>query len=264
MKIDDSNKRYAVIIAGILLITVIPVFVAFALGVMGGRVFTDNGTQPIGGGVPVTSGKNDSVNKLDNHQGNDNLVPGSKSGCCISDMDTEKGSIDVEVQQDNDYELPLCIDEQSDLNGLNKALNITLIVCGGYKPQCGDSYLWLDQGWFCGEDREGKVYIQWIEIQKPDGVCCCWKYYEAEFKYGDKICFVSSQLPDDIPQCWDRYGEQWGDKVKEVDIDLEIYWKGCHFWTIPVSDFQFPESPTPEWEFKNSSPVVCNNYWMHF
>jgi hypothetical protein len=39
MKIDDSNKRYSMIIAGILLITVLPIFVAFSMGVMGERVF---------------------------------------------------------------------------------------------------------------------------------------------------------------------------------------------------------------------------------
>jgi hypothetical protein len=265
MKIDDSNKRYSMIIAGILLITVLPIFVAFSMGVMGERVFSDNNSPPIGGGIPQSSRKNNSVNTLNNYQESDELVSGSKSGCAISDMYTKKGSIDIIIEEDTSYRLPLCIDGPEDLVELNKALNITLLVCGGYCPQDEDSYLDLDQGTFCGTYRGGKILIDWIGPTKP-GPCCCWDEYTAEFVWvpctSQDICLVSSQLPDD-GACWSkRQPISWGSNglVKPVDIDLEIYWEGCHFWTIPSSDFQFPESPTPELIFKYSSPVECNNY----
>jgi hypothetical protein len=252
MKIDDSNKRYSMIIVGILLITVLPVFVAFSMGVMGSRVFSDYCAQPIGGGLPEQSGKTDSENTLNNYQGNDKLVTGSKKGCDFPyDWDTEKGKIDVDIDQDPDYELPLCIKSTTDLTELNNALNITAYVCGGYCPQDDWSQLKLIQ---CGN-----VYwlgIDWTYVGHPTippyDCCCCWKEWEAEFYYISDICLTkSSQLPDTpscLPIC--SHDKVWPDDIKEVELELKIKWEGCHFWTIPSSDFQFPESPTPELRFK--------------
>jgi hypothetical protein len=227
-----SNKRSSIYIVGILLIvTILSIFVVFALGVLDQKFFSDNGAQPMGLGLHHESKEENTLN----NKGNDNLVSGSKFGCddSIDDMHTVKGNIDVVVDQDSTYEIPLCIKDQDDLAGLNRAINITATVCGGYVPDSmwagtTDSNLILTQ---CGNTHE--IDIVWHKKMKPAILCCCYEIYTAEFVFKEKICLCSSQIPLVSPDCLtvSQYDQVWGD-YKMVDLDLEIKWNGCHFWTI--------------------------------
>lgn len=224
MKIDDSNKRYSMIIAGILLITVLPILVAFTLGVLGQKSPSVNSTCPIGAIANIQ-------NKT---QGIDELVLGSKRDCDTPcDWHTKPGSIQYEeISQDCCYELPLCIKGDDDLEGLNKALNITLRVCGGYEPINDSSILYLTQ-----KGTTYQIYIRWTSIGAPsDATCCCEELWVASFHYKGQICLISSQTPDSVPRCCDPIRPQeWS--CKDVDLKFDIYFEGCHFWIIPASNF---------------------------
>jgi len=249
MKIDDSNGRYSTIIAWILLGIVI-IFIAFTLGVMGARIFSDNDVHPREGGVSETSGKSNSENLLNISQGNEDLVPGSKRDYCnIPTIETKPGKIEIyEVSLDPNYEMPLCFTD-ADLDELNAALTYKLLVCGGYTPVCWTSYadvlqenIWTDTV----RTDKGDLKIQWTNIGKPDDGCCCCSIWKAEFidVIPDKICLVSSQGPSILPPCTTMYDDEWCND-KEVKLEVVTYWKGCWFWTISASDFHFPESPAP-------------------
>lgn len=244
MKIDDSNKMYSIYIAGILLILIVSVFIAFILGVLDQNIFSDN--------TPQTNGEVafNSESILNNVKGNDDLVSGTKRGCDIPKWETEPGSIDVYSNVvDPTYQLPLCIEDQTDVNGFDAALDLTLTVIGGYKPTC--SYLDLEQFW-CGTVYDGKIKVIWTKVpedQEPAGYCCCYDFYTASFEFYEKICLVSTELPSTYPTCMtleDVVPDPWDVPNKLVDIDLEIKFEGCHFWLFLTSDFHFPEFPTPK------------------
>jgi hypothetical protein len=255
MKIDDSNKRYSMIITGILLITTVVIFVTFTVGAMDQIAFSDNGAQPT-----TEGGNNDSENML-NNKGDDDLVSESKRGCDIK-MKTEPGTIEVDYELSPCYELPLCFDEQAELDELNRALNITLAVCGGYKPQTRSNLSLIQE--YCGQVRYGEIDIDWVEYQPADGKpCCCWTYYYAVFTNVPNICLIAStQMPTNniLPSCMSLEDPSWPSsghvESKKVDVDINIYWEGCHFWTIPTSDFQFPGAPTPHEFLKNKKFVA--------
>jgi len=250
----NSNKSYSMTIAGILIsIAVVVIVVALTLGVYG---------------LNVTSDKRDNLNEKDcshiseniaidisdaeyalkNKQGSDNIVSGSKRGCSIPTIETEKGSIDVNISLDPAYEMPLCFTAE-DLADFNAALDITLTVCGGYEPKAYMSKLevWqVQKFWEDPQIKKGQIYITWTKLPKQEGECCCKEIYVAEFTAicPDKICLVSSQLPT-IPECMQLYDAAYCDN-KELKLVMDIEWLGCWFGTIPTSDLHFPESPTPE------------------
>jgi hypothetical protein len=266
MEIANSNKRYSIIIAGILVIMTVAIFIAFTMGVLGNKIYSVNGVQPIGK-ILDNSGRTISENNLNILKGSDKLVLGSKRGCDIPDMKTEPGTIDVSwVLNDPTYQLPLCIDEQADIDPFDVALDIFLEICGGYKPST-DSYVYLDQFW-CGTLYDGMIGITWTPLPKQQEDCCCITRWEGHFVYVEDLCFVSTELPTVTPICMsdpddDHCPDPWEVDHKLVDVELNLKFEGCHFWTIPASDFQFLGSLTPS-EFKNSSPVKCDNYVINF
>lgn len=251
MVFNNSNKSYAQIITGVLLmIAVVAILGIIILGVLGIKNFSDGPVQLSTSKMLCISESNDSQNNLNHDRGYDKLVSGSKRGCDVNDIPTEPGSIAVTWTIDPYYELPLCIKEQADLVGLNAALDYQLTICGGYLP-LAESYMEVWQKAFACADyqiNKGTIGIEWEDLGHPEGaVCCCQNVWKANFVYVEDVCLISSQLPDeeDIPLCMDL--DIISQPVcKEVDFEFNIAYKGCHFWTIPASDLHFPESPTPE------------------
>jgi hypothetical protein len=251
MVFNNSNKSYAIIITGVLLmIVVVAIFGIIILGVLGIKNFSDGSVQLSTSKMLYISESNDSQNNMNHDKGNDNLVSGSKRGCDVVDIETVPGSIAVDWTIDPYYELPLCIKEQADLDGLNAALDYRLTICGGYLP-LAESYIDVWQKAYACADYQvikGTIGIEWENLGHPaDAVCCCENEWKAYFVYKEDICLISSQLPDEdgIPSCMDL------DIIsrptcKEVDFEFNIAYKGCHFWTIPASDLHFPEFPTPD------------------
>jgi hypothetical protein len=246
MEIADSNKRYSKIIVGVLLITTVAVFVTFTLGVMVQKAFSENGAQPMIGGVPYISSNNNSENKPIENRESDNLVSESEVGCddVFVKQPTEPGEIEIYVTQDNTLPLPLCIDD-SDIGLFNDIFDITALVCGGYSPQDTDSVLKLYQ---CGS-YIGEVVLGWTNLGHYTGYpCCCWVEWEATIiDVIDPICLTkSTEEPVVSPACMSIVGSSgWPATCKGVSFSLDIKWEGCHFRTIPASDFQFRGSLTP-------------------
>ena len=172
MEIADSNKRYSVIIAGILVIMTVAIFVTFTLGVMEQKAFSDNGTHPIMGDVSYIS--RNITSESFNIKECDNLVSGSNRGCDIK-MKTEPGAIKVEYKVLECYELPICFDTKQELDEFNNALNITVSSWGGYKPNTV-SYLNLTQEW-CTLPWGGLIDIDWELLPKqPNDPCSLWRW----------------------------------------------------------------------------------------
>jgi hypothetical protein len=251
MVFNNSDKNYARIITGVFLtIAVVTILGIIILGVLGIKDFSDGFVQPSTSKILSISESNDPKNNLNHDQGYDKLVSGSKIGCDVNDIPTEKGKIEVDWEIDPYYELPLCIKEQADLDGLNAALDYQLTICGGYKP-LGESYVDLWQKAYACADYQivkGSIGIEWEDLgHPPDAECCCENVWKAHFVYIEDVCLISSQLPteEDIPDCMDLSIIS-RPTCKEVDFEFNIAYKGCHFWTIPASDLHFPESPTPD------------------
>jgi hypothetical protein len=246
MEIADSNKRYSIIIAGILVITIVAILVTFTLGVMIQKAISENGAQPMIGGVPYISSNNNSENKLIENRESDNLVSESEYGCDgeFVKQPTGPGAIEINVIQDDTVPLPLCITDDH-IGLLDSILDIRAVVCGGYAPQSIDSVLEI---WQCGSKR-GEVQLSWRELGPyTPYACCCWVEWEADIvDVVGTICLPkSTELPNPIPSCMfihDASG--YPATCKGAEFRLDIYWEGCHFWTIPTSDFQFLGSLTP-------------------
>lgn len=261
MVVNDSNKGYSKIIAGILVATGVVVLLGvFILGVSAFKTYSDICAQSGNTEMLSISEKNveGMLNKI---EGNDNLVPEAKRdqpGCGIQDLEVEAGSISKNVLINEAFEFPLCIKSDADLVDMNTYISYVLTICGGYVPQdwttdtTDGSYVevWQKPSPFTlPQIMKGIIGIEWINLGPPEGVdCCCYNQWQARFVYVEDICLISTKLPDDIPACMaiEDASTPPLDPCKKVDLEFNILFKGCHFWLFLASDHRFLESLTPE------------------
>jgi hypothetical protein len=260
MKIDDSNKRYSMIIAGILIVSVASVFLAISLGYGG---FKENPNNPFSMEIYANSGKK---TWNDGSPGNNKSVSVAQE-CEIIDLDTAQG----EIKPNTDYTnipttLPLCIDDS-----VVKDWWIAYLVCGDYdvrKISCryyGKIELRNDK-----DGLLGTIYMEGVEVTD---LPCCWKLvnftnFDVDPVNGFEI--PSNYKPIVDPAC-NLYMHKDYDHSKglgkEVDLLIKTWWKGCDqdiqkFRLILAHKNLFLESPTPE--IKISSPVECNKHLIYF
>ena len=227
MGIDDTEERHSNLVIGILIVAVASVFVAFALGIGGTKLFSQNKVQPVNIGL---------FSEIDNKPelqvpNIENTVPVAKGGCI--EMDTAAGTITIDETNTNlpTWEvLPLCI-TQAELD----LYYVTLRVTGGYTPECGSIK-------FYQKDVEvGRIDVNIGEaVHEP----CYTDIYYITFTTGSDIELESNQwpiIPDEF--CFNSNYDIVTEK--KVTVCLCTEWTGCHFWIILVQKM-FSESPNSQ------------------
>ena len=240
MKRDDSNKKYEIIIAGILVISIVSVFLVIALGIK----FSDTYKEQI----PMFSIlENNKQKNIGTPRGNDD-VPIDQT---IDD--DEVYSVDpglIEFVSDNiESPLPICLTPQW---GADKW--VVFRVYGGYTPatdfgmivikQYNDKYL---------NPCNPNMWVGWNLIVTDDWVDCnfeginclgCWHYYNVSFDTScdNWICLDSTTDPDEKTDQLEKY----------VTIEYDTTWIGCQFDYILAHENHVPESLIPD---KISSPI---------
>jgi hypothetical protein len=124
MTLDSSNKRYSNIIAGILVISVLSIFMAFFMGFGDNNIYEQNRVQPEFVAIPYNSDEYTS-----------NCLTGRKriepvTQCKTWSVDVKKGSMVIgQAYWDAPYQLPICTYAEE----VNKWW-MTVLVKGGYHP----------------------------------------------------------------------------------------------------------------------------------
>jgi hypothetical protein len=239
MKIDDSNKRYSMIIAGIMVLSIVSIFVAYLSAIGGQNLHFSNGFQILGVGTNprLTEG---SADKHSEDSRNSNPVPVAQN-CTVGPFDTEAGEIEIIDcnfpyidEYGNLLPLPLCI-----TNEMAQTWNWTVRVKGGYEPQDTFGYwplygitFWQDKN----KDGEPELIqgwnIDWTRTVKCDGCCSCWEWFGEPAWCGNKVCLDSNQYPTLIG-CSGTYCDiqvpdgQTEIPGKEVYMKIDTLWEGC-------------------------------------
>lgn len=214
MGIDDTEQRHSNLVLGILIVAVATIFVAFALGIGGTKLFSQNKVQPVNIGF-----FSEEVNKPELQEPKiENSVSVAKEGCI--EMDTEAGSITIENENLPAWEvLPLCITNDDLLDYF-----VTLRVTGGYEPECG-SITFTQNGALVGT-----IDITWDHwYHEP----CYADYWNATFSTATDIELDSNQWPV-IPEDFAFSSDYDIETYKKVTVCLSTKWTGCHFWIILV------------------------------
>ncbi|MFX1324967.1 MAG: hypothetical protein ACFE8N_08415, partial [Promethearchaeota archaeon] len=188
MKIDNSNKRYSTIFAGILVILVLSILVAFLIGCGDHNIYNQDK-------VKIASKKanlSPDCYRLGRDGGKSKDVPVAQDFCWL-DIDTERGTMEWKVVLDGiewksdtgyvaeEFEIPLCIKDIDDISDANYDLldpslwYIEVIVTGGYEPKAPPTY--LNRIKFTQKDGlEGYVDVIWDQGQYVGPCCTGWKY----------------------------------------------------------------------------------------
>jgi hypothetical protein len=255
MKIYDSNKWYSMIIAGILVTSVLVIFVAFALGVNGTNNFSDNSDrslQPIGPEDLYISGTNKSENFLD-----EVIKAKTGHGDVLGDQTVynpdhhyvEPGEIEF-VDDNFDDDFPVCVTPDW---GDDKW--VVVRVRGGYVPEKKSYYGYPGQyyGLFIITDKDGNIiwnpcpppnmYVGWFLEDIYDSWTCegsvcdaCWVYYNFTINghiCDNWICLDSSYDPDGGNKQSEKY----------VLVEYDIHWKGCEFDYMLAHENRVPGIP---------------------
>ncbi|MFX0087995.1 MAG: hypothetical protein ACFFAU_20245 [Candidatus Hodarchaeota archaeon] len=222
MKIDDSNKRYSIFIAGILVISILSIFLAIALGVWDYR-----GKDQIGS-LPFYHAPSDNL---------ENNGPVSVSEKCEQTHDTGPGSIKIHRKEIPSV-LPICIKNEDVAKWW-----ILYESKGGYVP---DLKTWIkvdgqiikdltpNYGWIELEQRktgrEGILLItamtRIVDLSKP---CALFYNLSGFVVYGARpIVLDSNELPTEGCQVIEWSQDYCGSFDKEVDLDIITNWEGCH------------------------------------
>jgi hypothetical protein len=253
MKIDDSNKRYSMIIAGILSIYVLSIFMALTLDVGGKNIHTNYGNQPSGTGLPYMVYNNNTQDQLKRSKKdisglNDVSLAESEPEII---MDTEVGEITVNWLLTDP--LPLCITQTVLDELLWNGVVIQATTKGGYEPIGGTIDLY--QGncmWPWKENDLDDLEIVWSYDRH---ISCYYDVWNGTLQLPASVSSIelaSNQWPAGASHPW------WcGDKIpgKEVHLDIEILYQGCHeenqqFLLIMSHKVKSLESPTPDLIFK--------------
>ncbi|MFX0058153.1 MAG: hypothetical protein ACFE85_16750 [Candidatus Hodarchaeota archaeon] len=224
MKIDCSNKRSGLIIAGIL--GIVAILIGFALVVGVSEIYSQEDILPLDERIYNNT-------EINTFKGNTDVSVGK--GDCIYGVPTAAGSI-----SDSSYyfppitwtELPLCI---TDADIASWYINLTVV--GGYEPVCGTIK-------FTQEGVDQYINIGWTETEY-----CCYSVWTATFTTDDGcIKFDSSEAPNiNLPFPYSYCGDGFAEKL--VDICWCTGWVGCDFYILLTHKSVLPGSPTPENNF---------------
>ncbi|MHA2400513.1 MAG: hypothetical protein ACXADU_16690 [Promethearchaeota archaeon] len=237
MEIESNNKRYYLIIAGILVFTVLSIFVVIALGFGGHFMFKLDDTYSNNGVFPLNS-KDDFSSKT----GNIEIVSVPEKGV-FGPFDTEPGEMEIFDQNLPTDPIPLKITDEY--------LDDYWVVVGTY-----GGYTWVsgyikvmqaksdERIW---ENIVGYIEITATEIEGPHG----WTVYNLTFSVDDDHPIIlDSNHPPDSP-----LGDFWVKGPEDLDkwvwLKVHTTWEGCplpeqQFMVILTQITIFPESPTPE------------------
>ena len=141
MKLDNSNKRYSNIIAGILVIVGLSIFMAFFIGFWGNGISEQNGCR-------------DSFEE--SISGNNKIESIAQTG--FWQVDVEKGTMDnVQVSWDSSYDLKIC----TTMDDIEQWW-LEIDVYGGYDPcELCDNYFHIYQ------EKPDGILIQGIYLIDP-------------------------------------------------------------------------------------------------
>ncbi|NHJ19738.1 MAG: hypothetical protein EAX91_02255 [Candidatus Lokiarchaeota archaeon] len=235
MEIDDSNKRSFMIFAGILVFTLLSIFMIILLGVGSARVYNQNSITMLGGDLQ----QNITLSNGNKGTGSKEIELIAYRGL-VDGLDTEQGYIKV-LDYNFDYPLPLHLSQEEVSDWF-----VTLEVRGGYEPLEG--YIDICQK---GEDK-GRLWMDWTYL----GLRPSWyEYWNVTFKPEGNIYLDSNQFPAvDHDWFWiDKDGEIPG---KDVKFDVYTLWTGCgqedqNFEIILVQTFCFQSPQHPNVKFKS-------------
>ncbi|MFW9782473.1 MAG: hypothetical protein ACFFFB_09345 [Candidatus Heimdallarchaeota archaeon] len=237
MKIESNNKRYYIIIAGILVFTVLSIFVVIALG-FGGHLMLELDDRNSTNGVFPLNSQDD----VANNTGKIKLVSVPEKGV-FGPFDTQPGEMKIFGENLPVDPLPLKISDEYLADYW-----VSVGTYGGYSWISGyikvmqtksDENLW--------SNIVGYIKITATEIEGPHG----WTVYNLTFSVdGDHPIILDSNHPPDSP-----LGDFWvkgpDDLDKWVWLKVHTTWEGCplpeqQFMVILTQIIIFPESPTPE------------------
>ncbi|MFX0180147.1 MAG: hypothetical protein ACFE78_08140 [Candidatus Hodarchaeota archaeon] len=239
MELDDTEYRYSLLIAGILVATIFSIFLVIALGVWGHSIFSGTGIEPVPGGLPLGNGEN----TMENNNPMDDILSGVEflplaEGCLIEDLDTEPGWVYI-----HDYyvpdPLPLCL--TGSFGGA------TVISYGGYDFFGGTGLIFQGKSDApLSEKLVGMFDIvvtgAWTDIAPehcPWATGCTVDYWTVEFIVDGVVQLDSNHVPnilgdapcdifdfcDGVPENLDKW----------VDLGFITCWSGCE---KPDQDFQ--------------------------
>jgi hypothetical protein len=248
MKIDSSNKRYSTIFAGILVILVLSILLAFLIGCGDRNIYNQDKIQATSKGAHFSpdcyrSGKDAGKNKN---------VPVAQNFDWLG-VDTVRGTMDWSVYLDgvditiDSMDMPLCIIDDPTSNLLDSTKwYVTVTVTGGYEPKLNYfnyiEFYQKDMGW-----QTIEIYWDLVPVVSS-GPCGCTKTYTGRMSvFIDEILNVDTdgdQIPDDtdglddgpgiikfdsnkLPICASNIPSS-GDLGKLIDIYLWTHWKGCN------------------------------------
>jgi hypothetical protein len=222
MKIDDSNKRYSIIIAGILIVSVASIFLAIASGY---GIFKRNHDIPYRFSMEFPANLNKKAWN-DPVPGNIKFVSVAQE-CDLLDLDTLRGEIKPNTPYTNIPDpLPLCIDDSVVADWW-----IAYLVCGDYDVRKKDCTYYGKIEFRNDKDGLlGTVYMNGkpVETDLP----CCWTLvnFTVFDVYGIGFEIPSNYKPIVDPDCnlfmHKDYNEPPGFN-KKVDLKIITYWEGC-------------------------------------
>jgi hypothetical protein len=234
MKIDNSNKRDSLIIAGILVFLITSIFVAFIIRF---------GDYSLNTEINKNAEEMYSESFVFKHNSSESETDDVHiaQSCNITGLDTVPGSITIDSYYYDDP-LPLCVTPEvvSDWFVLVRSE-------GGYVPTGGDIEFWQKDQlvWNdCWEDGQTMYLGYGIAVEDvTDGIyttdpCCCVRWYNLtiDTSCNNWACLDSNQYP---PVCGDCEITDFeaGMEIPDKDVDLHIRmdWEGC---TMPDQQFE--------------------------
>jgi hypothetical protein len=231
MKIDNSNKSYSMIIAGILVMVVLSIFMAISLGVRGCSIYVQETAK-----TQYLAVQSQQRNATESNIPENNMIV-SLAEKCEQSHDTEPGCI-VKEHKEIPYDLPLCITQD-----VIDDWWIMYKVCGGYEPEA-KNWIWKDgrkvivtnnYGWIVLDQTKtgegGYILITQKEITYDSSLPCCCAYVNLSgfvLYCGQDIHLDSNKLPTGC-QIYET-GTNF-DLDKMVDLDIITNWEGCHLDT---------------------------------
>ena len=238
MELDDSDCRYSLLIAGILVATIFSIFLVIALGAWGHSIFSGTGIEPVPGGLPLSSGGDPTENNtsLDDILSGVEFLPVT-DGCMLEDLDTEPGWVYIHDFYVPDP-LPLCL--TGSLGGA------TVMSYGGYDFFGGTGMIFQGKsdaplceklvGMFdiivTGHELVDPGHCPWADP------CCLVDMWTVEFVVDGCVQLDSNHAPvvyGDCCQVFDLCDGVPDDLDKYVDLGFITCWSGCE---KPDQDFQ--------------------------
>jgi len=227
MKIDNSNKGYARFIAGILVASIIAIFMASTLGFGSSFDLKQNAVNTNAEGFQPNQRKSVLYNDLGDN--NHVSVAHERNWCHV---DTEEGSLIILEDNVPDFEtdgVPLCIKQDIVDNW-----HVYIESKGGYHPSNNPENNKIKIYQKKSDCFLGTIYITWEDVT-PDDADCCTTIWMASFTVvakdgSDCIAIESNKFPESsITSPWslDKCVPEATDLDKWVRICLESEWCGC-------------------------------------